>query len=682
MAAEAASIPYILSLPGIGPALATKLERLGILDVRDLLLHAPLRYEDRRQITPIAAAWTGKVLIEGEVILAEVTGKRRPALVCRVRDPSGVLDLRFFHYHQQLRKRLVPGSRWRCFGEVRSSVYGKEMVHPELEPAAQATSGIVPVYPTTSGIGQKTLRRLVAQALSLLDPVPAWLPQLPLACLPEWAPLRLEAALRGLHQPLPEGHWDEGERLRRRLAWEELLAHQLAFRSRFLRHGQRAPSLIPEPGLLSEFRRRLPFRLTSAQERVVAEIHADLARDWPMGRLLQGDVGAGKTVVAAMAALAAHSSGWQTALMAPTEILAEQHYRLWTNWLAALGVRVALLTSRQSSGERQAVLESVATGKVDVLIGTHALFQRDVRFWRLGLVIVDEQHRFGVDQRMALKAKAQDLSPHYLVMTATPIPRTLAMLRYGDLDVSVIDELPPGRKPVETRVMSESKRAELIDRLKEWITSGRQAYWVCTLIEESEAWPGEAAERTAEILRRQIPGIRIGLVHGRMKAEAKEQTMAAFKAREIDLLVATTVVEVGVDVEGAGLMVIENAERLGLAQLHQLRGRVGRGSEQSYCILLYKPPLAETARRRLAYLRGCHDGFALAEKDLELRGPGEVLGTRQSGVLQFKMAELGRDRDLLPEVRRAAEWLERHAPQVVASLLAFWLKEGVRYADV
>ncbi len=682
MAAEAASIPQVLSLPGVGPALAAKLQRLGILDVRDLLLHAPLRYEDRRQIIPIAAAQAGKVLIEGEVMLTDVTGRRRPVLVCRLRDASGAMDLRFFHYRQQLRNRLVPGSRWRCFGEVRQSVYGKEMVHPELEPAEQAMAAVVPVYPTTFGISQKTLRRLVAQALRLLDPIPAWLPQLPPACLPKWAPLPLKAALVGLHQPPPESHWDEGERLRRRLAFEELLAHQLAFRGRVLRHEQRAPALVPDQGLLREFRRQLPFRFTAAQDRVVAEICADLAQDRPMGRLLQGDVGAGKTVVAAMAALVASGSGWQTALMAPTELLAEQHYRLWVRWLAPLGIAVALLTSRQSSGERKGILEAVAAGRVDILIGTHALFQREVRFSRLGLVIVDEQHRFGVDQRLALKAKAQDLVPHYLVMTATPIPRTLAMLRYGDLEVSVIDELPPGREPVETRVMSESKRAELIARLREWIGSGRQAYWVCTLIEESEALPGEAAEKTAEMLRRQLPGVRIGLVHGRMKGEVKEQVMAAFKAGEIELLVATTVIEVGVDVQGAGLMVIENAERLGLAQLHQLRGRVGRGSGQSYCILLYKPPLAETARRRLAYLRGCHDGFALAEKDLELRGPGEVLGTRQSGMLQFRMINLGRDRDLLPEIRRTAEWLERHAPQVVSSLLAFWLEESGRYAEV
>ncbi len=678
MAAEAAHIPHLISLAGIGPKLLAKFARLGIQDVRDLFLHAPLRYEDRRYVLPIAAVRSGKALIEGEVMLAEVVGKNRPRLVCRLRDGSGALDLTFFHPHPYLRQQLIPGSCWRCFGEVRVSALGREMVHPELEPASQATSGIVPVYPTTFGLSQKVLRRLTKQALELLNPSPAWLPDLPPACLPRWASLTLKEALKQLHWPTAE--WDGGELLRRRLAFEELLAHRLAFRS-LLEREQRAPPLLADPEWVREFLERLPFRLTSAQERVVAEIQADLAKERPMGRLLQGDVGSGKTVVAAMAALSAASCNWQTALMAPTEILAEQHFKLWREWFGEK-VKVALLTSRQNSSERKAILEKVAAGKIGILIGTHALFQKEVKFFRLGLVIVDEQHRFGVDQRLKLKAKAQGLSPHYLVMTATPIPRTLAMLRYGDLQVSVIDELPPGRKPVETCVMSADKRAELIQRLKEWIGGGRQAYWICTLIEESENWPGEAAEKTAELLRQQLPGVRIGLVHGRLKPQAKEQTMAAFKTGEIDLLVATTVVEVGVDVRGAGLVVIENAERLGLAQLHQLRGRVGRGTEQSYCILLYQPPLAEMARRRLAYLRSCHDGFALAEKDLELRGPGEVLGTRQSGALQFRIADLGRDRDLLPEVYQAAEWLQSNAPQAIAPLLAFWIEGGGCYAEV
>ncbi|BCX89312.1 ATP-dependent DNA helicase RecG [Methylomarinovum tepidoasis] len=685
-AAAAMSIPPVLSLKGVGPTLAARLQKLGVFDLRDLLLHAPIRYEDRRTVVPIAAA-AGKCLIEGEVVLTEVTGRRRPMLVSRIRDGSGAMDLRFFHFSAALRNRLLPGSRWRCFGEVRVSGFGREMIHPELEPAQQASGGIVPVYATTPGLSQRTLRRLQGQALDQLVAAPPWLPALPPESLPPPLRMALVEALAALHRPgveadpaaLTAGHHPAWQRL----TFEELLAHQLAFRNqdRFRAEG-RAPALPLVEQDLERFLAQLPFRLTDAQRRAFAEIRGDLAATRPMGRLLQGDVGSGKTVVAALAALCAAANGWQTALMAPTELLAEQHAHTWRTWFAPLGVRLALLTARTASRERRRLLEAVAGGEIDVVVGTHALFQRAVDFARLGLVIVDEQHRFGVDQRLALKAKADGWIPHYLVMTATPIPRTLAMLRYGDLEVSVIDKLPPGRQPVETRVMSEARRTELIARLQDWLAGGRQAYWVCTLIEESEVLAGEAAEKTAERLAGELPGVRIGLVHGRMKGADKEAVMAAFKAGDIDLLVATTVIEVGVDVPNAGLMVIENAERLGLAQLHQLRGRVGRGPGQSYCILLYRPPLTEAARQRLDYLRRCHDGFTLAEKDLELRGPGEVLGTRQSGALQFKMADPVRDRQWLPQVRQAAEWLERHAPERIPPLLAFWIGSGDRYADV
>ena len=686
MAAPAApSIPPVTILRGVGPALAARLQRLDIYDVRDLLLHAPLRYEDRSTIVPIAAAPAGaKVLIEGEVVLTDVTGRRRPMLVCCLRDGSGVIDLRFFNFTPAMRHRLVPGSRWRCYGEIKQSVYGREMIHPEMEAAEEAMAGILPVYPAAAGLSQRTLRRLVRQALALLDDRPPWLPVLPQACLPEEIAITLDQSLRKLHLP-PASEWHAGAEppWRRRLAFEELLAHQLAFsRQNRIRTGSKAPSLPVKPELLERFLGQLPFRLTGAQRRAWREIQQDLTGRHPMGRLLQGDVGSGKTVVAALAALCAYSNTWQCALMAPTELLAEQHYHTWKTWLEPLGVRLALLTARQSGSGRGKILEAVSGGKVDVLIGTHALFQQDVAFARLGLVIVDEQHRFGVDQRLALKAKARGWTPHYLVMTATPIPRTLAMLRYGDLALSVIDELPPGREPVETRVMSDARRPELIARLRDWIGRGRQAYWVCTLIEQSDSLGAEAAEETAGRLEEELPGIRIGLVHGRMKSDAKEEVMAAFKRGEIDLLVATTVIEVGVDVPNAGLMVIENAERLGLAQLHQLRGRVGRGSGRSYCILLYHPPLGDAARQRLAYLRQCHDGFELAEKDLQLRGPGEVLGTRQSGILRFKMADPVRDRALLPQVRKAAQWLEREAPEQIPRLLDFWLARGDRYADV
>ncbi len=682
-AAAAPSFPPVTVLKGVGPALAARLQRLDIHDVRDLLLHAPLRYEDRSTLTPIAAARPGaKVLIEGEVVLTDVTGRRRPVLVACLRDGSGVIELRFFNFTPALRNRLVPGSRWRCYGEVKAASHGREMIHPELEPAGGDTPGILPVYPTTAGLSQRTLRRLVQQALALLDEAPDWLPALPHRCLPADITLSLPRALAALHRP-PSEPAEETPPWRRRLAFEELLAHQLAFsRQNRLRAQGKAPSLPAKPELLERFFQRLPFRLTRAQRRVFREIQQDLASRRPMGRLLQGDVGSGKTVVAALAALCAWGGGWQCALMAPTELLAEQHHHTWKGWLEPLGVRLGLLTARRDGAGRGKILEALAAGEIDVVIGTHALFQKDVAFARLGLVIVDEQHRFGVDQRLALKAKAEGWTPHYLVMTATPIPRTLAMLRYGDLELSVIDELPPGRKPVETRIMSDARRSELIARLRDWIGRGRQVYWVCTLIESSDSLAAEDAEETARRLAAELPGVRIGLVHGRMKGSAKEAVMAAFKAGEIDLLVATTVIEVGVDVPNAGLMVIENAERLGLAQLHQLRGRVGRGPGQSYCILLYRPPLSTMARRRLDYLRRCHDGFQLAEKDLELRGPGEVLGTRQSGALRFKMADPVRDRALLPQVREAARWVEREAPEHIPRLLDFWLSRGDRYADV
>ena len=681
-AAAAPAIPPLTVLKGVGPALAARLQRLGIHDVRDLLLHAPLRYEDRSTLTPIAAARPGaKVLIEGEVVLTDVTGKRRPILVGCLQDGSGVIELRFFNFTAALRNRLVPGSRWRCYGEVKVSSHGKEMIHPELEPAGGDTPGILPVYPTTAGLSQRTLRRLVQQALALLADGPDWLPILPSCCLPGEIAMSLPRALAALHRP-PSEPAEETPPWRRRLAFEELLVHQLAFgRQNRLRAQGKAPPLPAKPELLARFFERLPFRLTQAQYRAFQEIQQDLAAPRPMGRLLQGDVGSGKTVVAALAALCAWGGGWQCALMAPTELLAEQHHDTWRTWLEPLGVRLGLLTGRDGAG-RGSVREALAAGEIDVVVGTHALFQKDVAFARLGLVIVDEQHRFGVDQRLALKAKAQGWAPHYLVMTATPIPRTLAMLRYGDLELSVIDELPPGRKPVETRVMSDARRPDLIARLRDWIGGGRQAYWVCTLIESSDSLAAEAAEETARRLEAELPGVRIGLVHGRMQGGAKDTVMAAFKAGEIDLLVATTVIEVGVDVPNAGLMVIENAERLGLAQLHQLRGRVGRGPGQSYCILLYHPPLSAMARRRLDYLRRCHDGFQLAEKDLELRGPGEVLGTRQSGALRFKMADPVRDRALLPQVGEAARWMEREAPEHIPRLLDFWLSRGDRYVDV
>ncbi len=683
MTAAPAAFPPVLSLKGVGPALAAKLQRLGVMDVRDLVLLAPLRYEDRSKITPIASANCGKHLIEGEVVLTDITGRSRPLLVCRLRDASGTLDLRFFHFNASMRNRLLPGTRWRCFGEVKVSSFGKEMIHPQMERADTSLPGIVPIYPTVAGMTQKVLRRLIGQALAWFESRPEWLPSLPDSMAPEstWE------ALHFLHQPPLETEvaaLNAGNHpILKRLAWEELLAHHLSLQSLhdFRKAGQ-GPKMDASSPLIDKFLASLPFRLTDAQRRVFAEIRSDLASGLPMGRLVQGDVGCGKTVVAALAALVSHGSGYQSVLMAPTELLAEQHFQTWRQWLSPLGIKVHLLTSKMKGKERSEVLAAMKAPSQAIFIGTHALFQREVRFARLGLVMVDEQHRFGVDQRLALKAKGEQAIPHYLVMTATPIPRTLAMLRYGDMAVSVIDQLPPGRQPVETRVMGQDKREELIARLQSWIEGGRQAYWVCTLIEESQALDCEAAQATAASLQESLPGVRIGLVHGRMKAMDKEQVMNAFKQGEIDLLVATTVIEVGVDVPNAGLMVIDNAERLGLAQLHQLRGRVGRGPGQSYCILLYKPPLTEIARQRLDFLRQCRDGFALAEKDLELRGPGEVLGTRQSGALQFKMADPLRDQDLLPMIQEDAIAVREQGAECIYRLLKFWLGDGNQYADV
>ncbi len=685
MAAVSAAFPPVLSLKGAGPALAAKLQRLGVMDVRDLVLLAPLRYEDRSKILPIASASQGKCLIEGEVVLTDITGRSRPMLVCRLCDSSGSLDLRFFHFNAGMRNRLMPGTRWRCFGEVKVSSFGKEMIHPQMEPADASLPGIVPIYPAVAGVTQKVLRRLIGQALTLFESHPQWLPCV--SPVSEQAAMTTLQALKFLHQPPAEAEvvlLNSGSHpVQQRLAWEELLAHHLSLQSLqdFRQTGQ-GPKMEAPSFLIDTFLSSLPFPLTDAQRRVFAEIQADLGSGRPMGRLVQGDVGCGKTVVAALAALVSHGSGYQTVLMAPTELLAEQHFQTWRQWLSPLEIEVHLLTSKMSGKDRRQVLAAMKDSSKAVFIGTHALFQREVHFARLGLVIVDEQHRFGVDQRLTLKAKGEQVIPHYLVMTATPIPRTLAMLRYGDMAVSVIDQLPPGRQPVETRVMSQKRREELIARLQTWIKQGRQAYWVCTLIEESEALDCEAAEDTASALQSSLPGVRIGLVHGRMKPVEKEQVMTAFKQGEIDLLVATTVIEVGVDVPNAGLMVIDNAERLGLAQLHQLRGRVGRGPGQSYCILLYKPPLTDIARQRLDFVRQCNDGFALAEKDLELRGPGEVLGTRQSGALQFKMADPVRDQNLLLKVQKDAKALREHEGASIPTLLKFWLGDGNQYADV
>jgi ATP-dependent DNA helicase RecG len=669
---------------------AERLAKLGVRTIGDLLCLLPQRYEDRTALVAIGALAPGeKALIEGTVELAEVAIRRRRSLLCRVADGTGAVTLRFFHFTRSQQQMLVRGARVRCYGEVRAGPTGLEMVHPETralaaaEPAPDTT--LTPIYPSTEGLHQALLRRLVDRALAVLERQPL---VDHLSDLLDERPA-LSAALELLHRPPQDaatGLLASGRHpAQRRIALEELIAQRLSLRASAdaIRTERAWP--LPEPREeLARFRAALPFPLTRAQQRAFAEILHDLGGETPMNRLLQGDVGSGKTVVAALASLAAAAAGMQTAVMAPTELLAEQHAASFGRWLGALGLRVATLLGSQTARERAAALAAVAGGAAAVAIGTHALFQEGVAFERLALVIVDEQHRFGVQQRLKLKRKGERAkrTPHQLIMTATPIPRTLAMTAYADLDCSVIDELPPGRQPVLTSVLPESRRVELVERVAAHCAAAKQAYWVCPLIDESEAVESSAASALVEELRAALPNVRIGLIHGRMRATDKEATMRAFKAAELDLLVATTVIEVGVDVPNASLMIVENAERMGLAQLHQLRGRVGRGTEASHCVLLYKPPLTPLARERLGVLRATNDGFAVAQKDLELRGPGEVLGTRQTGVLQLRVADLVRDADLLPRVIELSDELLARHPERVAPLIRRWSRGAAEFAKV
>ncbi len=684
----------VTSLRGVGPALAETLARLGLHTVQDLLFHLPMRYEDRTRVLPIGALRTGdRAVIEGEVQLAEVVFRRRRALLCRISDGSGSVTLRFFHFSAAQQDGLSRGTRLRCFGEVRMGPGGLEIVHPEYRKIVDgatpaADESLTPVYPTTEGVQQGRMRMLTGLALaqlsdgSLRDCIEPDV--LASARMPA-----LESSLRYVHRPPPSADIEllnSGRHpAQRRLAFEELLAHQISLR--MLRQAADRDEAWPLPqdaDLVERCLARLPFRLTRAQLRTWHEIEADLARERPMMRLVQGDVGSGKTVVAALAALRAVENGMQAAVMAPTELLAEQHARNFLGWLDPLGVRVGLLTGRQTGKARAALNQDLASGAIQVAVGTHALFQEGMRFGRLALVIVDEQHRFGVDQRMQLREKglAEGRYPHQLVMTATPIPRTLAMTAYADLDVSIIDELPPGRTPIRTVVLPENRRGEIVQRIEAACRAGRQAYWVCPLIDESETLPHQAAEETATALAAALPGVRIGLVHGRMPGGRKDAVMTAFKQGELDLLVATTVIEVGVDVPNASLMVVENAERMGLSQLHQLRGRVGRGSVESSCVLLYQSPLSPLARERLAVLRDTSDGFEVARRDLELRGPGELLGTRQTGLMQLRVADLVRDSDLLPAVQKTAALMLEGPGANIAALLRRWVGEAERFGKV
>ena len=680
------------SLSGVGASQAGKLAKLGLVTVQDLLLHLPLRYEDRTQLYAINDLLPGiYATVEGEVLQSDITFGRRRMLTCQISDGTGILTLRFFNFNAGMKNSLSPGKRVTAYGEIKRGQRGAEIIHPEYRvqgdnSAVELQETLTPVYSTTEGIRQATLRNLTDQALDLLDTC-AIAELLP----PELSQgmISLKQALRTLHRPPPDmalADLDSGKHpAQRRLIMEELLAHNLSMLA--VRAGAQRYHALSMPArheLSNKLLAALPFSPTGAQERVVREIELDLAHDYPMMRLVQGDVGSGKTLVAALTALNVIAYGKQVAMMAPTELLAEQHANNFRQWFAPLGIEVGWLAGKQKGKARLAQQDAIASGQVSMIVGTHAIFQEQVQFNGLALVIIDEQHRFGVHQRLALweKGEEQGFHPHQLIMTATPIPRTLAMTAYADLDTSTIDELPPGRTPVTTVAIPDTRRAEIIARVKSACSDeGRQAYWVCTLIEESEQLEAQAAEATWEELKLVLPELQVGLVHGRMKPSEKQAVMQAFKQGEIHLLIATTVIEVGVDVPNASLMIIENPERLGLAQLHQLRGRVGRGSVASHCVLLYKAPLSKTAQKRLQVLRDSNDGFVIAQCDLEIRGPGEMLGTRQTGNAEFKVADLLRDGAMIPEVQRVARHIHQHYPEQAQALIERWLPETQRYTN-
>ncbi|MFQ2174632.1 ATP-dependent DNA helicase RecG [Aeromonas rivipollensis] len=679
------------SLKGVGSKMLEKLERLGLATVQDLLFHLPLRYEDRTQVWPIGDLPPGlHGAVEGEIQDTQLVMGRRRMLVCRISDGTGSLTLRFFNFTAAQKNSLAQGRLIRCFGEARPGKYGLEMAHPEYkllgeEQAGQTEEALTPVYPTTEGLRQLSLRSLTDQALAQLD-LYGVEELLPAGLYPQQ--IDLAAALRLLHRPPPSvalALLESGQHpAQQRLVLEELLAHNLSvLKVRAQAQTQLARSLKPAPALVEKLLSALPFKPTGAQNRVVAEISQDLQRSHPMMRLVQGDVGSGKTLVAALAALQAIGNGCQVGLMAPTELLAEQHAVNFANWLEPHGIKVGWLAGKQKGKAREEALAAIADGSVKMVVGTHAIFQEQVVFQRLALVIIDEQHRFGVHQRLALREKGEreGVHPHQLIMTATPIPRTLAMTAYADLDTSVIDELPPGRTPITTVALPDSRRQDVIERVKLACTEGKQAYWVCTLIEESEVLECQAAEDTAAELQARLPSLHIGLVHGRMRPVEKQRVMEEFKTGILQLLVATTVIEVGVDVPNASLMIIENPERLGLAQLHQLRGRVGRGSVASHCVLLYHAPLSKTAQSRLGVLRETNDGFLIAQRDLELRGPGELLGTRQTGLADLKIADLVRDQSLIPQVQKMARFLMDKHPSHVDPLIRRWLGLRDHYSN-
>ncbi len=672
----------LTALKGVGPKQLEKLQKLGLFVVQDLLFHLPLRYQDRTQLVDLNSAIIGgEILTEGTIFSQRLSQGKRRSLLVTIQSPSGkLLTLRFFHFYPRQAQQFSHGRTVRVFGELRSGPNGFEMVHPSYEfintqnPAPLETT-LTPIYPTTEGLGQASLLKLIQQAITLLKqyPLAEYLPP-PILDALQLPPLN--NALLTLHQPQATDNLLQIKQFKHpaqhRLIIEELINQQATMQQMRAVEQQRHAPVFPPSQLCNALLTSLPFALTQAQQRVLQEIQQDLKHPHPMQRLVQGDVGSGKTVIAALAAIQAADAGYQVAVMAPTEILAEQHLHAFNEWLKPLNIPIAWLNGRMKAAEKRFMLAQIKSGEAKVIIGTHALFQEAVTFYKLGLIIIDEQHRFGVHQRLSLheKNRNKEIHTHQLIMTATPIPRTLAMTAYGDLDLSVIDELPPGRKPVETAVLSNEKRFEVMEHLYQRCKQGLQAYWVCPLIEESELLHAQAAEVTATQFSDRWPDLRIGLIHGRLKGDQKALVMNAFKAHQLDLLVATTVIEVGVNVPNASLMIIENAERLGLAQLHQLRGRVGRGSKQSHCVLLYQSPLSQTGKARLNIMRHTTDGFKIAEEDLKIRGPGEILGTKQTGGLQFRIADLKRDAEWIPVAKEWAAKMVAHHPDLVKGLQA------------
>ena len=679
----------LIDLKGVGPALVSKLQKLKVHNQYDLLFLLPIRYEDKTSLHKISALVAGeKALIQGFIVLTTVVYRGRRMLISQLSDDTGIITLRFFHFSKQQARRLAKNTVVRCFGQTRKTASGLEMIHPQYqiinpENPAPLEAGLTPIYPTTEGLQQGRLRKIVRAALEQqIDTIEELLPA---SIVKELGLVPLTESLREIHQPSQKNIVNGHQSLaRKRLIIEELLANQLALK-RLKRHTKKEPAMALANRLLKEsLIKNLPFILTKSQARVVEEIEMDLKKNRPMMRLLQGDVGSGKTIVAALAMLIAVGSKQQAALMAPTELLAEQHFNNVVSWFEPLGVSVALLKSKLSAKDRRTVLAGIANGTIDIIVGTHALFQPSVVYKNLALVVVDEQHRFGVEQRLSLMKKSSDRNtvPHQLIMTATPIPRTLAMTAYGDLDASIITELPKGRGNIKTIVVPEEKRSQVMDKISKECALGRQSYWVCPLIEESEELNFQAAESTYVFLQEKLKRLSIGLVHGKLSSVKKTKAMENFINGHTNILVATTVIEVGVDVANSSVMVIENAERLGLTQLHQLRGRIGRGRHESVCILLYKKPLSSVAKERLAVIRATNDGFLIAEKDLQLRGPGELLGTRQKGLIGLRIADIMRDAYLLPAINKLTVNIEQNHPDLIEKIVRRWVGDQLEYRNV